>query len=169
MKSSSRTVPQGTGGLSGSQSIERLPEVQKDFYAEVPFQLELEGNYHGLAMFFDRDPGLFEEPTLVVKDQRSMKRHFRGGSPGGSIRGTFDDCFGGRVGHSGQSSLERSTGDRIEACDQWECPTAGGPGVVVGHLAQWQNADQCERVGWKCQQFDFVTSQGAIERIVSKS
>lgn len=36
------------------KSIERLPEVQKDFYAEVPFQLELEGSYHGLAMFFER-------------------------------------------------------------------------------------------------------------------
>ena len=36
------------------KSIERLSEVQKDFYAEVPFQLELEGSYHGLAMFFER-------------------------------------------------------------------------------------------------------------------
>ncbi len=36
------------------KSIERLPEVQKDFYAEVPFQLELEGSYHGMAMFFER-------------------------------------------------------------------------------------------------------------------
>ncbi|MED5262493.1 MAG: type 4a pilus biogenesis protein PilO [Myxococcota bacterium] len=36
------------------KSIERLSEVQKDFYAEVPFQLELEGSYHGMAMFFER-------------------------------------------------------------------------------------------------------------------
>ena len=44
------------------KSIERVPEVQKDFYAEVPFQLELEGNYHGLAMFFER---LAKLPRIV--------------------------------------------------------------------------------------------------------
>jgi type IV pilus assembly protein PilO len=36
------------------RSIERAPEVSRDFYAEVPFRLELEGSYHGLAMFFER-------------------------------------------------------------------------------------------------------------------
>ena len=36
------------------KSIQRDPEVGRDFYAEVPFRLELEGNYHGLAMFFER-------------------------------------------------------------------------------------------------------------------
>ena len=44
------------------KSIERVPEVQKDFYAEVPFHLELEGNYHGLAMFFER---LAKLPRIV--------------------------------------------------------------------------------------------------------
>jgi type IV pilus assembly protein PilO len=36
------------------KSIERQPEVPHDFYAEVPFKLELEGSYHDLAMFFER-------------------------------------------------------------------------------------------------------------------
>ena len=36
------------------QSIEREPEVPHDFYAEVPFQLKIEGNYHDMARFFER-------------------------------------------------------------------------------------------------------------------
>lgn len=36
------------------KSIERTPEIAHDFYAEVPFQLELEGSYHNIAMFFER-------------------------------------------------------------------------------------------------------------------
>ena len=36
------------------KSIERTREVAHDFYAEVPFTLELTGNYHNLAMFFER-------------------------------------------------------------------------------------------------------------------
>lgn len=36
------------------KSIERTREVAHDFYAEVPFTLELEGNYHNIAMFFER-------------------------------------------------------------------------------------------------------------------
>jgi type IV pilus assembly protein PilO len=36
------------------KSIERTREVEHDFYAEVPFTLQLEGNYHNLAMFFER-------------------------------------------------------------------------------------------------------------------
>ena len=36
------------------KSIERTPEVEHDFYAEVPFKLELEGTYHNIAMFFER-------------------------------------------------------------------------------------------------------------------
>jgi len=36
------------------KSIERTREVEHDFYAEVPFTLELEGNYHNIAMFFER-------------------------------------------------------------------------------------------------------------------
>lgn len=36
------------------QSIQRAPEMEKGFYAEVPFRIELEGEFHGIAMFFDR-------------------------------------------------------------------------------------------------------------------
>ncbi|MBY0399957.1 type 4a pilus biogenesis protein PilO [Myxococcota bacterium] len=35
------------------KSIERDTEVPRDFYAEVPFQLEIEGTYHDLARFFE--------------------------------------------------------------------------------------------------------------------
>ncbi len=35
------------------QSIERDKEVNRDFYAEVPFKLEIEGSYHDLARFFE--------------------------------------------------------------------------------------------------------------------
>ena len=36
------------------KSIERKPEVSHSFYAEVPFQLELEGEYHNIARFFEQ-------------------------------------------------------------------------------------------------------------------
>jgi len=36
------------------KSIQREAEVEHDFYAEVPFKLELEGSYHNIAMFFER-------------------------------------------------------------------------------------------------------------------
>jgi type IV pilus assembly protein PilO len=36
------------------KSLKREPEVPHEFYAEVPFALELEGNYHHVAMFFER-------------------------------------------------------------------------------------------------------------------
>ena len=35
------------------KSIDRSKEVARDFYAEVPFELEIEGNYHDLARFFE--------------------------------------------------------------------------------------------------------------------
>ena len=35
------------------KSIDRDTEVPRDFYAEVPFQLEIEGTYHDLARFFE--------------------------------------------------------------------------------------------------------------------
>ena len=31
-----------------------MAEVEHGFYAEVPFKLELEGSFHGIAMFFER-------------------------------------------------------------------------------------------------------------------
>jgi type IV pilus assembly protein PilO len=36
------------------KSIQREPEIPHDFYAEVPFRIEIEGGYHELAMFFER-------------------------------------------------------------------------------------------------------------------
>ncbi|MBW2386122.1 MAG: type 4a pilus biogenesis protein PilO [Deltaproteobacteria bacterium] len=36
------------------KSIQREPEIPRDFYAEVPFRLEVEGTYHDLARFFER-------------------------------------------------------------------------------------------------------------------
>ena len=35
------------------KSIKRDDEVRRDFYAEVPFTIELEGTYHDLARFFE--------------------------------------------------------------------------------------------------------------------
>ena len=35
------------------KSIDRDKEVKRDFYAEVPFKLEIEGSYHDLARFFE--------------------------------------------------------------------------------------------------------------------
>jgi len=36
------------------KSIERQTEIPHDFYAEVPFRIELDGSYHDLARFFER-------------------------------------------------------------------------------------------------------------------
>jgi len=36
------------------KSFKRRPEELHDFYAEVPLAIELEGNYHDVARFFDR-------------------------------------------------------------------------------------------------------------------
>lgn len=36
------------------QSIQREPETERGFYAEVPFKIQLEGEFHGIAMFFER-------------------------------------------------------------------------------------------------------------------
>ncbi len=35
------------------KSIDRDTEIERDFYAEVPFTIELEGTYHDLARFFE--------------------------------------------------------------------------------------------------------------------
>jgi type IV pilus assembly protein PilO len=45
------------------KSIDRDKEVQRDFYAEVPFKLELEGAYHDLARFFEMVANL---PRIVT-------------------------------------------------------------------------------------------------------
>jgi type IV pilus assembly protein PilO len=35
------------------KSIDRDKEVRRDFYAEVPFRIEIEGSYHDMARFFE--------------------------------------------------------------------------------------------------------------------
>ncbi len=35
------------------KSIDRDNEIRRDFYAEVPFKIEIEGSYHDLARFFE--------------------------------------------------------------------------------------------------------------------
>ncbi len=35
------------------KSIDRDAEIRRDFYAEVPFKIEIEGTYHNLARFFE--------------------------------------------------------------------------------------------------------------------
>jgi type IV pilus assembly protein PilO len=35
------------------KSIDRDDEIRRDFYAEVPFKLEIEGTYHDVARFFE--------------------------------------------------------------------------------------------------------------------
>ncbi len=43
-------------------SFRRQPEISHTFYAEVPIQIELEGSYHDIAIFFDR---LSKLPRIV--------------------------------------------------------------------------------------------------------
>jgi len=52
------------------KGISRKPEKPHDFYAEVPFDLELEGSYHDLAKFFQRVARL---PRIVNIGSLSMK------------------------------------------------------------------------------------------------
>ena len=54
------------------KSIERTREVEHDFYAEVPFSLELEGTYHNLAMFFERVAKL---PRIVNIGSMRIQTH----------------------------------------------------------------------------------------------
>lgn len=52
------------GKTSGIEikSFKRRPEVIHDFYAEVPMDIEIEGEYHSIARFFDLLSGL---PRIV--------------------------------------------------------------------------------------------------------
>jgi type IV pilus assembly protein PilO len=52
------------------RSIERRKEVIHDFYAEVPFKIELEGSYHDIARFFERVSRL---PRIVNMGAMDMK------------------------------------------------------------------------------------------------
>jgi type IV pilus assembly protein PilO len=52
------------------KTIDRDSEVRRDFYAEVPFQLEIEGGYHDLARFFEMVASL---PRIVTMGALSIK------------------------------------------------------------------------------------------------
>ena len=52
------------------KSIDRDKEVKRDFYAEVPFKLEIEGGYHDLARFFEMVASL---PRIVNIGALSIK------------------------------------------------------------------------------------------------
>jgi type IV pilus assembly protein PilO len=52
------------------KSLQRQKEVKHDFYAEVPFSLELQGNYHDIALFFERVSRL---PRIVNVGKMSLK------------------------------------------------------------------------------------------------
>ncbi len=57
------------------KSIERKGEIAHDFYAEVPFSLELEGKYHNIAMFFERVaklPRIVNIGSMRVEAQRDQ-------------------------------------------------------------------------------------------------
>ena len=55
------------------------PEIEQDFYSEYPIAVELDGNYHNLALFFDRIsrfPRIINVDNLRVKalrDQTSFR------------------------------------------------------------------------------------------------
>lgn len=65
------------------KSITRRPEVPHDFYAEVPFDLELEGNYHDIAMFFERVSRL---ARIVNIGSLSISAQNKRGSSGTSLK-----------------------------------------------------------------------------------
>jgi type IV pilus assembly protein PilO len=62
------------------KSIERKGEIAHDFYAEVPFSLQLEGDYHDIAMFFERVAKL---PRIV--NIGSMRVEAPAGQAAGSL------------------------------------------------------------------------------------
>ncbi len=62
------------------KSIDRTNETLRDFYAEVPFKIELEGTYHDLARFFEMVSSLPRIVNIggldikVVKESRQNTR-----------------------------------------------------------------------------------------------
>ena len=56
------------------KSIERVAEVPRDFYAEVPFELEIEGSYHDLARFFEMVASLPRIVNIGSLDIQVSKR-----------------------------------------------------------------------------------------------
>ena len=61
------------------------PEVIHDFYAEVPIQLDLVGNYHDLARFFDR---VSKFGRVVTIGEVTIRALAADASPGNTIEAT---------------------------------------------------------------------------------
>ncbi len=55
------------------QLFQPLPEVRRDFYAEVPVRIEVTGTYHEVALFFDRVgklPRIVNIRNIEMKDPK---------------------------------------------------------------------------------------------------
>lgn len=62
------------------KSIDRDQEIRRDFYAEVPFKIELEGTYHDLARFFEMVanlPRIVNIGSLDIKVTKESRKSTR--------------------------------------------------------------------------------------------
>jgi len=59
------------------RAFQPLPEVKREYYAEVPVSIEVYGSYHEVAMFFDRLSKLGR--IVYVRDIEFSKPQDRGG------------------------------------------------------------------------------------------
>ncbi len=62
------------------KSIDRDQEVPRDFYAEVPFKIEIEGEYHDLARFFEMVanlPRIVNMGSLDIKVAKESRKSTR--------------------------------------------------------------------------------------------
>ena len=89
----------------------------------------------------------------MIEDQRAAEGHLGTCAAGCTLGGALQLHIGGGGSHLDDASFEGTASDRVETSDQWKSPASGGPGVVVGHLPQWQCADQGQGVGRQFEQF----------------
>lgn len=68
------------------KSLRRKPEERHGFYAEVPFEISLEGRYHDIAKFFERVSKLSRIVNIGSLDLKSSSR--RGGAGSLKVDGT---------------------------------------------------------------------------------
>ena len=62
------------------KTIDRDQEVRRDFYAEVPFKIEIEGDYHDLARFFEMVanlPRIVNVGSLDIKVAKETRKSTR--------------------------------------------------------------------------------------------
>jgi len=55
------------------KSLRRRPEERHDFYAEVPFEISIEGDYHDIAKFFERVSKLSRIVNIGSLDFKSTR------------------------------------------------------------------------------------------------